>query len=302
MIDVKKRMILLGTVMVMVLMTAALMAGCGSGGSGAGGSDSEAAGKAASGGGGPAFDLSLIDWHVESGIVEGERLVTFGYTNNTDYEVVDFDLEFKVKDDVTADQLEQYDELKEKAKDMEHDIGEITFQCMTSKCVAPGASVDGQPCGLDGTIEYYTDYDSYEVFTPDMMTAVLSDGKKIYPVYYDFASQKTTAGEDVIDAYTWSNSALAKAVPKPEVKYLVFDFETEDTLYAKAFGVSRDACGEYIEACKAMGFDKNIDDSDETYGATGTRYFTADNGEGIKVSVDYYPSDDEMQINVDREE
>ena len=165
-----------------------------------------------------------------------------------------------------------------------------------------GIAADGQPCGLDGTVEYYKDFDSYELFEPDMMTAVLSDGKKLYAVYYDFKSQKTTVGEDVINAYSWSNSALARSVPKPDVRYLAVSFEDEDTLHAEAYGVSRDACGEYIDACKAMGFNQNIDDSDETYGASGTRYFNADNGKGIKVGVDYYPSDDEMQISVDRED
>lgn len=293
----KKRLVLLGSIM---LMMAFLLAGCGSGGGGtsdSGQSEETAASESAR----PAFDLSQIEWNVESGIVDGVRVVTFGYTNNTDYEVVDFDLEFKVKGDVTSEQLEQYSELREKAESMEHDIGEITFQCMTSKCVKPGESIDGQPCGLDGTIEYYTDFDSYEVFEPDMMTAVLSDGKKLYSAYYDFSSQKTTVDEDVMDAYTWSNSALAKAVPKPDVRYLAISYENEDSLYAEAYGVSRDACGEYIDACKAMGFKQNIDDSDETYGASGTRYFSADNGEGIKVDVDFYPGDDEMQINVNRE-
>lgn len=294
----KRRMILLGSIMLMMIF---LMAGCGSDGGNNSDTD-QAEDKAASDSGKPAFDLSQIDWSVESGIIDGNRVVTFGYTNNTDYEVVDFDLEFKVKSDVTDDQLEQYSELKEKAENMEHDIGEITFQCMTSKCVASGESLDGQPCGLDGTIEYYTDFDSYEVFEPDMMTVVLSDGKKLYSAYYDFNSQKTTVDEDVMDAYTWPSSALAKAVPKPDVRYLAISYEGEDSLYARAFGVSRDACGEYIDACKAMGFDQNIDDSDETYGASGTRYFNADNGNGIKVDVDYYPSDDEMQISVDRED
>lgn len=293
----KKRIMLAASILLMMVF---LMAGCGSGGEG--GSDSEsAADRGTLGGGTPAFDLSQIDWNVDSGIVEGYRVVTFGYTNNTDYEVVEFDLKFKVKDDVTDDQLKGYSELKEKAESMEHDIGEITFQAMTSKCVAPGESIDGQPCGLDGTVEYYTDFDSYEVFEPDMMTVVLSDGKKLYSAYYDFASGKTTVNEDVMNAYTWSDSELAKAVPKPDVRYLAISYENEDSLFAEAYGVSRDACGEYIDSCKAMGFDQNIDDSDEKYGASGTRYFNADNGNGIRVDVDYYPSDDEMQIKVGRE-
>lgn len=291
----KKRMILLGSIM---LMMAFLMAGCGAGGGS--GSDTGTAGDEGDSGSKPAFDLTQIDWKVESGIVDGNRMVTFGYTNNTEYEVADFSLKFKVREDVTADQLEQYSELKEKAESMEHDIEEITFQATTSRCVPPGESVDGLPCGLDGTIESYKDYDSYELFEPDMMSVVLSDGKKLYSAYYDFASQKTTVDEEVADAYTWSNSALAKAVPKPDVKYLALAYDGEDSLDASAYGVSGETCGKYIDACKAKGFDQNIDDSDDTYGTGGTRYFTADNGEGIEVSVSYFSDDDEMLISVSR--
>lgn len=198
------------------------LTGCG----GSSGFGEEAAGgddvKASSGK--PSVDLSQIDWTVESGVIDGNHVVTFGYTNNTDYEVVDFDLEFKVKDDVTNEQLEGYSELKEKASDMDHDIGEITISAITHKCVAPGASIDGCACNLDGTIEYYTDFDSYEVFEPDIMTAVIASGDKLYVAYYDFASGKTTLDSDTADAYTWSNSALAKAVPKPDVRYLAVSY------------------------------------------------------------------------------
>ena len=286
----KKRLVLLGSIM---LMMAFLLAGCGSGGGGtsdSGQSEETAASESAR----PAFDLSQIEWNVESGIVDGVRVVTFGYTNNTDYEVVDFDLEFKVKGDVTSEQLEQYSELREKAESMEHDIGEITFQCMTSKCVKPGESIDGQPCGLDGTIEYYTDFDSYEVFEPDMMTAVLSDGKKLYSAYYDFSSQKTTVDEDVMDAYTWSNSSLARALPKPDVRYLALEYDDETRLHASSYGVSKETYEAYVMACKEKGFDQGVDESDSS--------FSAKNADGIELSIDYYSSDDEMDIVADKNE
>ena len=108
---------ILGIALINIIMICALvaLAGCGAG-SGSGSESGEEANQAASDSAAPAFDLSQIDWTVESGIIDGYRVVVFGYTNNTDYEVVDFDLRFKVKDDVTDDQLEQYSELKKKAK------------------------------------------------------------------------------------------------------------------------------------------------------------------------------------------
>jgi len=276
-----------------ILMMGFLLVGCGSGSSTSDSGDGEDATTTASGGK-PSVDLTQIDWKVEPGIVDGYRVVVFGYTNNTDYEIVDFDLEFKVKDGVTNEQLEIYSELKEKANNMEHDIGEITIGAMTSKCVAPGESVEGCACNLDGTIEYYTDYDSYEVFEPDMMTAVLSDGDKLYVAYYDFSSKKTIVDDDIRNAYTWSKSSLAKALPKPDVRYMALSYDDETRLHASAYGVSREMYEAYVKACVENGFDKNVDESDDR--------FSAENADGIELDVDYYSSDDEMSIVADKSE
>ena len=240
----------------------------------------------------PDVDLSQIDWTVESGIIDGYRTVVFGYTNNTDYEIVDFDLEFKVKDEVTDEQLEANSEIKEKAADMEHPINETTMEAITHKVVPAGESVSGCACTLDGTIEYYSDFDSYELFEPDMMTVVVASGDKLYAAYYDFASGNTTMDEDVADAYTWASGELGNAVPQPDVPYLTTN-DYDDSFYAYAYGVSKDMFKAYVEQCKSKGFDQNVDEDDDS--------FSADNGEGISIDVDYGSMDDEMAINADKE-
>ena len=73
------------------------LTGCG--GSSGLGEEASGEGEAKAQASAPSIDLSQIDWTVEPGIVDGYRTVTFGYTNNTDYEIVDFDLEFRVKDE-----------------------------------------------------------------------------------------------------------------------------------------------------------------------------------------------------------
>ena len=285
-----KKILTLMLAFVLALVMGIAMTGCGSGS----GSDSGSDGGSPAPAGKPSVDLSQIEWNVESGIVDGVRAVVFGYTNNTDYEIVDFDLEFKVKDDVTNEQLEASSELKEKASDMDHDIGEMTFSAITHKCVAPGESVENCVCNLDGTIQYYTDFDSYELFEPDMMTAVLASDGKVYAAYYDFASGKTTIGDESEDAYTWPDSAIAKALPKPDVRYLMVSMEDEDYLSLEAYGVSKDTFEAYVAACKENGFDQDVDEYDGNY--------TAKNADGIEVDVSYISSDDQMYITADKEE
>ena len=278
----------------LALVMGIAMTGCGSGSESDSGSDSGSDGGSLAPAAKPSVDLSQLEWNVEPGIVDGVRAVVFGFTNNTDYEIVDFDLEFKVKDDVTNEQLEASSELKEKASDMDHDIGEITFSAITHKCVAPGDSVENCVCNLDGTIQYYTDFDSYELFEPDMLTAVVASDGKLYAAYYDFASGKTTMGDETEDAYTWSDSAIAKALPKPDVRYLMITSDDEDYLSAEAYGVSEDTFEAYVAACKENGFDQDVDEYDGNY--------TAKNADGIEVDVSYISSDDQMYITADKEE
>lgn len=285
----KKRLTLMLAFALAMVMGIA-MTGCGSGSGSDSGSDGGGSPLSAK----PSIDLTQIDWDVHSGVVDGLRTVVFGYTNNTDYEIVDFDLDFKVKEDVTEEQLEANSELKEKASEMDHEIGDITFSAITHKCVASGDAVDNCPCNLDGTIEYYTDFDSYELFEPDMMTVAFSDGKKIYAAYYDFASETTTVDEDSADAYSWPKSALAKALPKLDVRYLAVNMDEEDYVSLSAYGVPEDTYKDYVQACKDNGFDKEVSEYDSI--------FSADNADGVHLSVSYVSQDDEMDIHLDKQE
>ena len=142
--------------------------------------------------------------------------------------------------------------------------------------------------------QYYTDFDSYELFEPDMLTVVVASDGKIYAAYYDFASGKTTMGDEAEDAYTWSDGAIAKALPKPDVRYLMISMEDEDYLSAEAYGVSEETFEAYVTACKEMGFDQDVDEYDDNY--------TAKNADGIEVDVSYISSDDQMYISADKEE
>ena len=127
-----------------------------------------------------------------------------------------------------------------------------------------------------------------------MLTAVVASDGKVYAAYYDFASGKTTMGDEAEDAYTWSDSTIAKALPKPDVRYLMITSDDEDYLSAEAYGVSEDTFEAYVAACKENGFDQDVDEYDGN--------FTAKNADGVEVDVSYISSDDQMYISADKEE
>ncbi len=41
--------------------------------------------------------IENIDWNVKEGVLDGRRFVNFSYTNNSEYPVVDVEIEFKQK-------------------------------------------------------------------------------------------------------------------------------------------------------------------------------------------------------------
>ena len=55
---------------------------------------------------------------MKNGLVEGDRMPVFGYENNTGYDITEFNLSFKVKDDISVDEVTAFDTLKKKAKDL----------------------------------------------------------------------------------------------------------------------------------------------------------------------------------------
>lgn len=240
----------------------------------------------------PKFDISDIEWTVQGGVVDGYRRATLNYTNNSKFDIIDFNLQFKLKDDVTEDQVKEYSELSQKAADMEEDIMEMTFECYTSKAVGAGETIENQPCTLDGTIQYYTDVDSYELFEPDLLTVVYLSGDTLYTVYHDYVNDSTTSGETHA-AYEWPETEFAKSLPKPDSKLCTIGYEGEDSISAYVYAATRDEFEAYVEKCKQAGFEKVIESDAEGYEAS--------NGEGITVDIDFYTESDEIYIDFETE-
>lgn len=235
--------------------------GCGSGSESGDGENGQGAG--ADSGSAPKFDFSGIEWSVDSGVIDGYRVVMFNYNNNTDYDIAELSLEFKLRGDVTEEEVNKFSELKEKAKNMEKEPTELTIEAWAKPIVESGGSANDIPMQLDGTIEYFTTYDAYELFEPDMMTAYYIKGNKIYTAYYDYSTQETSYDSDVIDAYGWSDSEIAGLLPKPDARIAVVQYDDESRFRVDIHGVGKEFYEDYIAKCKEKGFTKNVDDDSD---------------------------------------
>lgn len=240
----------------------------------------------------PKFDFGNIEWNVESGMKDGYKVVKFGYSNNSDYDIVFFGLDFKLKDDVTADEVNEYKELKEKAKDMEEEPTDLTISANTTKYVPAGEKFENGTCNLDGTVQSFTDYDAYDLFEPETMTINYISGNKIHTAYYDYKKGKVSYDEPMT-AYKWSDSELAKKLPKPTTKIVVPGFDDKDSFSADIFCADEDVYNEYIDACKKKGFNKNIDTNNDWN-------WDAENKEGDKLSLIYISEDGKVSVHLNK--
>ena len=240
------------------------------------------------------FDFSGIAWGVKNGLVEGDRMPVFGYENNTGYDITEFNLSFKVKDDISEEEVTAFRTLKEKAKDMEEEPLELTIDATTTRYVKSGASVENLPINLDGTVQYFTEYDAYELFEPDKLSIVYIDGNELCNAYYDFLNEETTVEDTGEKAYTWSSSELAKKLPKPDSPIVVVSYDEENLFSAEIYAADKDYYDSYKKLCQEKGFSKNIDD--------GSWIWNAENKEGDKLNLIFDKENQTVSISLDKKD
>lgn len=228
-----------------------------------------------------------IDWSVEEGIVRGDRFIIFSYTNNTKYPIVDVEMKFTQKEDVTPEQRAVLNSLKENSFWDDDDIIEAYINGYNRKLVDPGEASDGSPCCFNGTYTYVENMDQYELMEPDTVGIVYLRGDKVYSLYYDFRTQKYSS-EDYKKAVEWSDSDISKLLPKPNSRVVGVGYDEEDDFSFEAYGVSKEEYESYVEDCKDEGFIEN--DHQDDY--SGYCEYEAENKDGYSISI-RYTSDEE---------
>lgn len=232
---------LLSVMTAMVLGVSALgLAGCGgSGGSGGGGGGE---------GGVPADDAIKVDeveWAIEEGIEDGDRVMTFSYENGSDYTIVSVELAMVIDEEATSEEIEAAF-----PEDLEgHTVEELREQegmLEAEGIVEPGAA--SEPAEANLTAE------QRDLVVPDMLTVrFLSDGK-LYEEYYDFRSDAYDQSSEVIDVEQWGEGELASLLPEPD-GLLVDDITESETLFTfSTIGTTQEDFDAYVEACKEAGF------------------------------------------------
>lgn len=239
-----------------------------------------------------AIHIEEIDWNVAESILDGERMVSFSYTNNSKYTILGIELQFKQKEGITAEQLAIFDNIKKEYELTDDEIANIYISGCNNKCADPGETVSASPCYIEDIYTYVENIDQYEIMEPDIMTIYFigNDGKG-YTIYYDFKSQtyseSSLGGQNLQE---WSDSELSKLLPKPVAPELKIDIDDENLFMFNVHGFTIDEYGAYIEEVTAKGF-SNVMIRDK-------RTFYASNADGVSVNFYYDAVDEKMNGSI----
>lgn len=239
-----------------------------------------------------AIKIEDIDWTTTESILDGERIVSFNYTNKSKYTILDVEMEFTQKPDVTKAQMSAFDDYIERRELSDEEINEIYILGYNRKVAEPNETVTDSPCCINGTYTYVESAAQLEVMEPDMVTiAFEGKDKKGYTIYYDFKSQTYSEGsQSGIDLHQWSDSELAGKLPKMEASAVVVRSDSDDYFQFSAFGVSKNDFQNYVEAAKKKGFDSVEFEKDTQYRAL--------NSDNIEFRCSYTPIDEEMTATI----
>lgn len=228
-----------------------------------------------------AIKIEDISWETKESILDGERFISFDYTNKSNYTILDVEMTFRQKDGTTVDQLAVFDNLKTERDWSDEEISEIYILAYNRKSADPGETVSESPCVINGTYILVENIEQFEIMEPDIVEiAFIGDDGKGYTIYYDFKTQVYgQSSQGGLDLQQWSESEISSHLPKGEFKATIVNYDDEDYFSFKAFGVSREEFEAYVEEVKKNGFTEVDYESHDSYSAS--------NVDGISVSINY---------------
>lgn len=238
-----------------------------------------------------AIKIEELDWSIAESVLDGERFISFNYTNNSKYTVLDMEIRFKLKEGLTPEDMTPFAELKADREWTDEELMEVYIEGVNQKCAAPGETVADSPCYINGTGTQVETMAQVDLMEPEMASiAIIGDDGLGYAVFYDFMTkaygESSSGGHDL---HEWSDSELSSLIPKAEFTAVSVTTDEEDRFYFRAYDASREAYKSYVEAVKEKGFTQIEFEGDGAYPS-----YRARNGDGIEVDISYNPMREEM--------
>lgn len=212
--------------------------------------------------------IEEISWEFRNTVKYGEPVAVFDYTNNSSYTIVLLVFEFRMKENVTSEQLQLVDIFTDEFVPNE-EIPEMKPYVNDWIVCDPGEKAEGADC--------YMKYNTYPSNTDQCELMELQsadiyfigeDGKK-HTVSYSADNGGYSLRETSEELYSWIDNDYTKMLPKPDTRIASADQFREDCLGVKAYDMNHEAYLAYVDACEQMGFENKYPNEDHDYSYTG---------------------------------
>ena len=248
-----------------------------------------------------AITLDEFEYTAGSSVVDGQRVVGFSFTNNSEYVVVNARLDMRFKDGVTVEQVRPL------LGDDAEWICEQSYDPLTNDNIA-----DKVVCGTSGWYEIgegessetsafsFADYagwlengDIVELLEPDVLTIQFLCNDRIYTEYYDFKGESYSLSSETVDDLAWPDEDKAGSLPRPEGKHTFISGEWDDHVTVQAISMSRDEFEEYVEKLEDAGYSIEPEENSGFYADVMSP------DEAYELTIGYSDPDGVMSISID---
>lgn len=238
-----------------------------------------------------------IELTVEEGFWYDERRPVFTFTNNSDFDIITVDVDFSQKADVTDEQRAQvFAEFMGDEFYQDDDFTTYVLSSYKEQLVPAGETSLEAEVTINNTGRSLKDINYFDWFEPSIMkVAYLGGDGKAYLEYIDFKTGKTKdASKGGKDAMMWSDSDLAKRMPKIDAPVCLVTTDDEDGFWFETLGMTIDDFGAYAEKLKEKGYDQiDYEDDDE---------FRAHDKDGYEATVSFVEMKGAIYAHLDTED
>lgn len=238
--------------------------------------------------------IEEIEWSLKPYLSDtGTERVSFDYTNNSDYTIASVEMKWIPKEDSKERSLEDYKDIQEALGLSAEDIMSLYIWVCNRKVCEPGQSVNNSGCSFNSWTYVEPDYMSaFDLMEPESMIISYLKDDLLCTVKYDYLNGLYMEGSDSTKAYTWSESELAKKVPKLEarVSEIILDIDTNFSI--NVYGIDKETYESYINTCKDAGFTEDF-----SYEPNTGVVVTSDS-DGNMLLMDYLEEDSGVSISI----
>ena len=241
-------------------------------------------------------------WNVEQTKKSGKDIYTFSLTNNSKYELLGAEINYKTKAGLTPEQLSLFDDFKAKHESYFKDgqtTADVTLIGKKETYIPTSGSANGIPVTIG--VGNYSWYDSptkeqFDLMEPnELVLIVVGSDDVAYPAYYSFADKKWKIDSKTVKLNNWPDSELAKLIPEPKDYNYKMTLAYEDHIAADVYGVTDEYFKSYVEQLKEKGFTEDIDE----YNSDSYSRWEAKDKNGNKVSLEYHNDTHILRIHLD---